>query len=108
MTLRSTFTRLYAEASARQTAERPGESYVALRQGATVRVRVRGRERQVILGRPRVSVSEAEIVTFRRDGQIPPDAARTDYADARGWRYVALRWEAPAQLWEMPSADLPI
>jgi hypothetical protein len=108
MTLRSIFAERYAEAAARETAERPGESYVALRNGATIRVRVQGRRRQVILGRARVPVSEAEIATFCRDGQIPADAERRDYADRRGWQFVALRWEAPATLWEMPSADLPI
>jgi hypothetical protein len=48
-----------------------------------------------------------EIVTFRRDGRIPPDATRADY-QARRWHYVALSWEAAPSLFEgMPEAELP-
>lgn len=108
MSLRKIFEELYKDATARETPERPGEADAALKQGATVKVRVRGRERQVILGRPRVYVSEQEIRTFRTHGDIPPDAERRDWPPtAKGWCYVELRWEAPATLWEMPRAELP-
>lgn len=108
MTLRSTFRELYATAAARAAGDTPGEAYRVLGKGATIRVRVLGRQRQVILGRQRVPVSEAEITTFRRDGDIPPDATRRDWPRTpAGWCFVELRWEAPAQLWEMPQAELP-
>jgi hypothetical protein len=107
MTLRSTFTRLYAEAAARQRDDAPGESYAALRHGADIKVRVQGRRRQIILGRQGAPVGEGEIVTFRRDGSIPPEATRADY-QARRWHYVALSWEAAPSLFEgMPEAELP-
>lgn len=105
MTLRSTFRELYATAEARQAEGRPGEAYKALRQGATVKVRVLGRRRQVILGRRGAPVGEVEIVTFRRDGDIPQAAERNDYADDKGWHYVALRWER--QQAALPELDLP-
>lgn len=89
MTLRSTFARLYGE--------------------ARIRVRILGRKRQVILGRrPPAPVGETEIVTFRAHGSIPDDAERRDYRDRQGWHRVALTWEAPAELWTMPQAELPI
>lgn len=94
MSLPAIFAELYASAAARQAADRPGEALRMLRQGAQVRVRVCGRRRQVILGRARVPVSEAEIATFRRDGQIPDHAARQDWPKTRrGWCYISLRWE---------------
>jgi hypothetical protein len=109
MTLRSTFARLYAEARARETPEKPGESYATLKGGADIRVRILGRKRQVILGRrPPAPVGETEIVTFRRDGSIPDDAERRDYRDRQGWHRVALTWETPTDLWTMPQAELPI
>lgn len=109
MTLRSTFKELYATAEARQAEDRPGEAYKVLGKGATVKVRVRGRERQVILGRQKVYVSEQEIITFRAHGDIPPDAERRDWPKtAKGWCFVELKWEAPLTMWEMPRAELPI
>lgn len=108
MTLRSVFTGLYAEAEARQTAERPGEAYKALQKGADIKIRVLGRKRQVILGRRGAPVGEKEIDTFRVHGGIPAEAERRDWPRTpAGWCFVELRWEAPAQLWEMPQAELP-
>ena len=101
MTLRSIFREGYALAAQRQTPDRPGEYYRGLAGGADIRIRAQGRKRQVILGRRRVAVSEEEIRTFRRDGEIPEHAARRDYVARGGWRYVALTWEAPATLWEL-------
>ena len=109
MSLRTTFTRLYKEAEARQTSERPGEAFASLDKGADIRVRVQGRRRQVILGRQRVHVSDHEIATFREHGRIPPEAEqRTWPKTAKGWCYVDLQWEAPPSMFEgMPQAELP-
>jgi hypothetical protein len=109
MSLRSTFDRLYKEAGARQTADRPGEAVASLRQGATIRVRVHDRRRQVILGRQGAPVGEGEVATFRRDGRVPAEATREDYAPtATRWFFVALRWETPQTSFTgMPEAELP-
>jgi hypothetical protein len=106
MSLRSTIATLYAEAAARQSAAAYGDAYKALRGGADIRVRVRGRRRQIILGRRGAPVGEVEIVTFRRDGNVPADAERTDYAAPSGWHYVALSWTAPLPMFR--EEDLPL
>lgn len=101
MSLRTVFKELYAAAEQRQTAARPGEALRVLKQGAEVTVRAQGRRRQVILSRRRVPVSEVEIKTFMRDGEIPDHAVRRDWPKtARGWCYVDFIWETPATLWE--------
>jgi hypothetical protein len=109
MSLRSIFSERYAAAAALQTAEKPGEAFTQLKQGAAITVRVQGRKRQVILSRHKVFVSEAEIATFRRDGRIPPDATRADYTTRRDGRcHVALTWEeAQSSFAGMPEAELP-
>jgi hypothetical protein len=109
MSLRSIFSERYAAAAALQTAEKPGEAFASLRQGATIRVRVHGRRRQVILGRQGAPVGEGEIATFRRDGRIPAEATREDYPPTTlRWFFVALTWEeAQSSFAGMPSAELP-
>jgi hypothetical protein len=93
MTLRTIFEELYANAAIRATAERPGESFRQLGKGAAILVRAQGRKRQVILSRRGAPVGEAEIATFRRDGQIPEHAARVDYPATRRMHFTALTWE---------------
>jgi hypothetical protein len=108
MSLRSIFSERYAEATARQRDDAPGEAFAQLKQGAAITVRVQGRRRQVILSRHKVFVSEAEIATFRRDGRIPPDATRADYTSRDGRCHVALTWEEPQTSFTgMPEAELP-
>jgi hypothetical protein len=105
MTLRSTITTLYAEASARQCPASYGDAYKALRGGADIRVRILGQRRQIILGRRGAPVGETEITTFRRDGNVPESARRADYAAPSGWHYVALSWDAPPPMF--PEDTLP-
>lgn len=107
MSLRSTFRAMYAAAAACQAGETPGEAYRVLKGGAEIRVRVAGKKHQVVLSRHRVFVSEDEIRTFRRDGDIPEHATRENYRTRDTRCHVALTWEAPATLWEMPEAELP-
>jgi hypothetical protein len=105
MTLRSVFADLFVEASARQRGGVYGDAYKALRGGADIRVRVLGQRRQIILGRRGAPVGETEVATFRRDGGVPDDAARRDYAAPSAWHYVALTWAAPPPMF--PEATLP-
>jgi hypothetical protein len=105
MTLRSTFASLFAEATARQRGGVYGDAYKALKGGADIRVRILGLRRQIILGRRGAPVGEVEITTFRRDGNVPADAERRDYAAPGGWHYVALSWTAPPPMF--PEATLP-
>ena len=108
MSLRSIFSELYKEAAARATADAPGEAIKYLGQGAEITVRSQGRKRQVILSRRGVFVSETEVATFRRDGQIPPDAVQTAYASRDDRKHIVLTWEAPPTLFEgMPQTELP-
>ena len=96
MSLPRLFTELYAAAV---TTGRP--AFRRLRQGATVKVRVDGRRRQVILGRQGAPVGEAEEATFRRDGRVPDDAARVAYDPTPDrWHYVAYTWEEPPGLFD--------
>ncbi len=106
--LRRVFETLYAEALARAADDRRGEASRRLGNGATVAVRAQGVRRQVLLGRQGAPVGEAEVVTFRRDGGVPGDAERRDYAAGR-WHYVALTWEEGPGLFggEMPAGELP-
>lgn len=107
MSLRSQFATLYAEAEARSSRGRRGEALKSLKGGAEIRVRAEGRRRQVVLGRRGAPVGEVEEQTFRRDGQIPPDAERAEY-QCRDWHYVALSWEMPPLLFDhLPEEALP-
>jgi hypothetical protein len=107
MSLLSTIAALYAEAAARQRPGVPGKAYKALKGGASIAALVLGQRRQLILGRQGAPVGETEITTFRRDGNVPESATRRDYRTAKGWHYVALSWDAPPTLWQMPEAELP-
>lgn len=89
MSLPRIFVQLYGEAA---TTGRP--AFKRLEKGATIKVRVSGRRRQVILGRNSVPVGDDEEASFRRDGRIPPDAERVAYPPTSdGWHYVAYTWE---------------
>ena len=96
MSLQRVFATLYAEARGREAPGQRGEALKQLQHGAQVTVRVQGRRRQVLLGRAGTFVSETEVATFRRDGEIPEDAERSEFVTAGGWYTVALTWdEAP-------------
>lgn len=105
MSLPKIFTELYAEAAAREAPGHHGEAVKQLGRGARVAVRVRGRRRQVLLGRAGVFVSEDEVTTFRRDGRVPETAERTDYTTAGNWFTVALTWEEPPGLFDEEEED---
>lgn len=95
MSLSSLFKRLLAEAEA------GGSAFARLQQGATVRIRARGRKRQVILGRRSVPVGDVEERTFRDHGKIPADAERAAFDPTPdGWHYVSYTWEEPAGLFD--------
>lgn len=102
MSLPTLFRRLYGEAA---TTGRP--AFARLQQGATIKIRVSGRRRQVILGRHLVPVGEKEEETFRRDGQIPPDAERAEFAAKDGWQYVTYTWEEPPGLFDDEQQGVP-
>lgn len=106
MSLTRIFEQLYADAAARERPDARGEAVKRLGRGAAITVRTQGRKRQVLLGRQLAPVGEAEIDTFRRDGGVPSDAERRDYAAGR-WHYVALTWDAAPTLFDLPPADAP-
>ncbi|HMQ29168.1 MAG TPA: hypothetical protein PKD53_00505 [Chloroflexaceae bacterium] len=98
MSLFHIFKELYATAIAGRPAFR------RLKSGATIKVRAKGRRRQVILGRAGAPVGEGEEQTFRRDGEIPDAAARQEYQSGP-WHYVALTWEEPPGLFDEEPTD---
>lgn len=100
MSLRTIFRELYAAAQARAAPGQRGEAVRQLGRGARIAVRVQGRRRQVLLGRSGVFVSEEEVATFRRDGDIPEIADATQYVTAGNWHTVALTWEEPPGLFD--------
>jgi hypothetical protein len=96
MSLRRIFEELYTATDGGTSETR--EARRTLEHGATILVRRRGRERQVVLGRPGAPVGLVELDTFRVHGAIPDHAEGTCYLPtASGWYYVAYRWaDAPS------------
>lgn len=92
MTLATLFKRLTAEAEA------GGSAFARLKQGATVRIRARGRRG--------VPVGDVEERTFRDHGHIPAHADRVAFDPTPdGWHYVSYTWEEFAL--ELPLEELP-